>query len=55
MKWPRRKHQRRPRFSIVMFTKNGMPFVRDAVASLEAQAFEDYGWSSKTPSRRTAR
>jgi glycosyltransferase involved in cell wall biosynthesis len=25
-----------------MFTKNGMPFVRDAVASLEAQAFEDY-------------
>ena len=42
MKWPRRKHQRRPRFSIVMFTKNGMPFVRDAVASLEAQAFEDY-------------
>ena len=42
MKWPRRKHQRRPRFSIVMFTKNGMPFVRDAAASLEAQAFEDY-------------
>jgi glycosyltransferase involved in cell wall biosynthesis len=25
-----------------MFTKNGMPFVRDAVASLEAQTFDDY-------------
>ena len=25
-----------------MFTKNGMPFVREAVASLEAQAFDDY-------------
>ena len=31
-----------PRFSIVLFTKNGMPFVREAVASLEAQTFEDY-------------
>jgi glycosyltransferase involved in cell wall biosynthesis len=25
-----------------MFTKNGMPFVREAVASLEAQTFDDY-------------
>ena len=25
-----------------MLTKNGMPYVRDAAASLEAQAFEDY-------------
>jgi glycosyltransferase involved in cell wall biosynthesis len=25
-----------------MFTKNGMPFVREAVASLEAEGFEDY-------------
>jgi glycosyltransferase involved in cell wall biosynthesis len=31
-----------PRFSIVLFTKNGMPFVRQAVSSLEAQTFEDY-------------
>jgi glycosyltransferase involved in cell wall biosynthesis len=31
-----------PRFSIVLFTKNGMPYVREAVASLEAQTFEDY-------------
>ena len=34
--------RRGPRFSIVLFTKNGMPFVREAVASLEAQAFDDY-------------
>lgn len=40
MRWRRR--MRGPRFSIVMFTKNGMPYVRDAVASLEAQPFEDY-------------
>jgi len=31
-----------PRFSIVLFSKNGMPFVREAVASLEAQTFDDY-------------
>jgi glycosyltransferase involved in cell wall biosynthesis len=31
-----------PRFSIVLFTKNGMPFIGEAVASLEAQTFEDY-------------
>jgi glycosyltransferase involved in cell wall biosynthesis len=34
--------RRTPRFSIVLFTKNGMPFVREAVASLEAQSFDDY-------------
>lgn len=34
--------RRTPRFSIVMFTKNGMPFVREAVASLEAQTRDDY-------------
>jgi hypothetical protein len=33
---------RRPRFSIVLCTKNGMPFVREAIASLEAQTFTDY-------------
>jgi glycosyltransferase involved in cell wall biosynthesis len=43
MRWRRRrKREHGPRFSIVMFTKNGMPYVRDAVASLEEQAFEDY-------------
>jgi glycosyltransferase involved in cell wall biosynthesis len=34
--------RRTPRFSIVLATKNGMPFVREAVASLEAQTFDDY-------------
>jgi glycosyltransferase involved in cell wall biosynthesis len=34
--------RRKPRFSIVLATKNGMPFVRDAVASLEAQTLDDY-------------
>lgn len=34
--------RRAPRFSIVLFTKNGMPFLREAVASLEAQSFDDY-------------
>jgi glycosyltransferase involved in cell wall biosynthesis len=34
--------RRKPRFSIVMFTKNGMPFVREAVASLQAQPRDDY-------------
>jgi len=34
--------RRRPRFSIVLATKNGMPFVREAVASLEAQTLDDY-------------
>lgn len=34
--------RRNPRFSIVMFTKNGMPFVREAVASLQAQTRDDY-------------
>ena len=34
--------RRNPRFSIVMFTKDGMPFVRDAVASLQAQTRDDY-------------
>jgi glycosyltransferase involved in cell wall biosynthesis len=34
--------RRNPRFSIVMFTKDGMPFVRDAVASLQAQTRGDY-------------
>ena len=38
----RRLLRRSPRFSIVLFTKNGMPFVREAVASLEAQTFDDY-------------
>jgi glycosyltransferase involved in cell wall biosynthesis len=38
----RRLRRRTPRFSIVMFTKNGMPFVREAVASLEAQTYDDY-------------
>jgi glycosyltransferase involved in cell wall biosynthesis len=33
---------RRPRFSIVLATKNGMPFVREAVASLEAQTLDDF-------------
>jgi glycosyltransferase involved in cell wall biosynthesis len=34
--------RRGPRFSIVLFTKNGMPFVREAIASLEAQTLDDY-------------
>jgi glycosyltransferase involved in cell wall biosynthesis len=34
--------RRKPRFSIVLATKNGMPFVREAVASLEAQTNDDY-------------
>jgi len=34
--------RRKPRFSIVLFTKNGMPFVPEAVASLESQTFDDY-------------
>lgn len=34
--------RREPRFSIVLFSKNGMPFVREAVASLEAQTLDDY-------------
>jgi glycosyltransferase involved in cell wall biosynthesis len=34
--------RRVPRFSIVLATKNGMPFVREAVASLEAQTLDDY-------------
>jgi glycosyltransferase involved in cell wall biosynthesis len=34
--------RRKPRFSIVLATKNGMPFVREAVASLEAQTLDDY-------------
>jgi glycosyltransferase involved in cell wall biosynthesis len=34
--------RRKPRFSIVLATKNGMPFVREAVASLEAQTRDDY-------------
>jgi glycosyltransferase involved in cell wall biosynthesis len=38
----RRFPSRRPRFSIVLFTKNGMPYIREAVASLEAQTFDDY-------------
>jgi len=38
----RRLLHRKPRFSIVLFTKNGMPFVREAVASLEAQTLDDY-------------
>jgi glycosyltransferase involved in cell wall biosynthesis len=38
----RRRLRPRPRFSIVLFTKNGMPFVKEAVASLEAQTFDDY-------------
>jgi glycosyltransferase involved in cell wall biosynthesis len=38
----RRHLHRKPRFSIVLFTKNGMPFVREAVASLEEQTFNDY-------------
>ena len=38
----RRLLRRKPRFSIVLFTKNGMPFIREAVASLEAQSFDDY-------------
>jgi glycosyltransferase involved in cell wall biosynthesis len=38
----RRLLRRGPRFSIVVCTKNGMPFVREAVASLEAQTFDDY-------------
>jgi glycosyltransferase involved in cell wall biosynthesis len=37
-----RRRRRPPRFSIVLFTKNGMPFVRDAVASLEGQSRDDY-------------
>jgi glycosyltransferase involved in cell wall biosynthesis len=42
MQSPSRLLRRKPRFSIVLFTKNGMPFVREAVASLEAQTLEDY-------------
>jgi glycosyltransferase involved in cell wall biosynthesis len=38
----RRLLRRQPRFSIVLATKNGMPFVRKAVASLEAQTLDDY-------------
>jgi glycosyltransferase involved in cell wall biosynthesis len=38
----RRPLRHKPRFSIVLFTKNGMPFVREAVASLDAQTFDDY-------------
>jgi glycosyltransferase involved in cell wall biosynthesis len=38
----RRFLRRRPRFSIVLFTKNGMPFLPEAIASLEAQTFHDY-------------
>jgi glycosyltransferase involved in cell wall biosynthesis len=34
--------RRRPRFSIVLFTKNGMPYVREAIASLEVQTLDDY-------------
>jgi glycosyltransferase involved in cell wall biosynthesis len=34
--------RRKPRFSIVLATKNGIPFVREAVASLEAQTLDDY-------------
>jgi glycosyltransferase involved in cell wall biosynthesis len=34
--------RRGPRFSIVLFTKNGMPFLREAIASLEAQTLDDY-------------
>ena len=36
------KLRRRPRFSIVLFTKNGMPFVPEAVASLDAQTFDEF-------------
>jgi glycosyltransferase involved in cell wall biosynthesis len=42
MTWRRRRRPKGPRFSMVMFTKNGMPFVREAVASLQEQSFEDY-------------
>ena len=43
MAWQRLARRRRgTRFSIVMFVKNGMPFVRDAVASLEAQTYGAY-------------
>jgi glycosyltransferase involved in cell wall biosynthesis len=42
MRFLRRPLRRRPRFSIVLATKNGMPFVREAVASLEAQTLDDY-------------
>jgi glycosyltransferase involved in cell wall biosynthesis len=38
----RRVLRRRPRFSIVLFTKNGMPFVPESIASLQAQTFDDY-------------
>jgi glycosyltransferase involved in cell wall biosynthesis len=38
----RRFLRRRPRFSVVLFTKNGMPYIHEAVASLEAQTFDDY-------------
>jgi glycosyltransferase involved in cell wall biosynthesis len=34
--------RRTPRFSIVMFTKDGMPFVREAVASLQRQTRDDF-------------
>jgi Glycosyl transferase family 2 len=34
--------RRKPRFSIVLATKNGMPFVREAAASLKAQTLDDY-------------
>lgn len=34
--------RRNPRFSIVMFTKDGMPFVRQAVASLQRQTRDDF-------------
>ena len=34
--------RRTPRFSVVLFIKNGMPFVREAIASLEAQTLDDY-------------
>src|SRR5262245_5269274 len=37
-----RRRPKSPRFSIVMFTKNGMPFVSEAVASLAAQTMDDF-------------
>ena len=37
-----KRRRPKPRFSIVFFTKNGMPYIREAVASLMAQTLDDY-------------
>jgi glycosyltransferase involved in cell wall biosynthesis len=36
------RRKRRPRVSVVVCTKNGMPYVREAMASLERQTYRDF-------------